>query len=215
MRRAVLIAATVALAAALAAQETRKDLPYAKIDGVDPKLTSLDVYAPKEGKDCPVMVFIHGGAWQGGDKAFAGAMPRYFTRGGYVFVSVNYRVAPAAKHPAQIEDVAKAISWVHAHAAEFGGDAKKLFVMGHSAGAHLAALVATDARRLKAEGLDLSAIKGAVLLDTEAYDLPALAKRFGGQLPEVWSAAFTQDPHVWADASPATHVMPSPFRDIS
>ena len=102
------------------------DVPYATIEGVDPKLLSLDLYAPQNAGRQPVMVMIHGGGWRNGDKANAG-MTRtkvpFFVGRGYVYVSINYRLssAPDVKHPLHVQDVAAALAWVHDHVAEYGG----------------------------------------------------------------------------------------------
>jgi dienelactone hydrolase len=98
--------------------------------------------------------------------------PQAFADKGFVFVSVNYRLLPKATIKQMAEDVAKAIRWVHDHARDHGGDPNTIIVMGHSAGAQLAALVCTDERYLKTEGLPLSVIKGCVPVDGDTYDVP-------------------------------------------
>ena len=150
-----------------------RDVPYAAPGG-DPKLNSLDIYAPEGKTKCPVVVFIHGGGWQIGDKrSGAQAKGKGFPEQGYVFVSINYRLAPKVKHPVLAQDVAKAIAYVHANIGKYGGDPDRIFVMGHSAGAHLAALVSTDDRYLNAEGLTLKTLRGTILLDGGSYDMSA------------------------------------------
>ncbi|MBN8457255.1 MAG: alpha/beta hydrolase fold domain-containing protein [Verrucomicrobia bacterium] len=186
--------------------KTVLDLPYAKIEGVEPNLTSLDIYAPPNATNAPILVWVHGGGWARGDKAQVASLPAAFVREGYVVAAVNYRLVPAVKFDAQAQDVAAAIAWLRKHAQEYGAAPDKIFLMGHSAGAHLVALVGTDESYLKAHGLSLSALRGVVPLDTEAYDLSGFAARFGGKLPELYAAPFTQDPATWAKASPATHV---------
>jgi acetyl esterase/lipase len=184
---------------------------YAEAAGVAPNLLSLDAYSPKDDQKHPVMIMIHGGGWRAGDKANAGVAEvksRHFVAAGYVFVSINYRLSPAVVHPVHVQDVAKAVAWVHTNIARHGGDPDRLFLIGHSAGAHLAALVASDERRLKAEGKDLGILKGVVLLDGAAYDLPDQMKRrdiapAGGATYEI---AFGKDETAWADASPRLHV---------
>lgn len=83
------------------------NLPYATLPGVDPDLLSLDLYAPATGQNHPVIVMVHGGGWQWGDKANANvaAQKVRFVAAGYIFVSVNYRLSPAVKHPAHVQDV--------------------------------------------------------------------------------------------------------------
>src|SRR5687768_3490546 len=133
---------------------------------------SLDVYSPREGKGHPIVFWIHGGGWQAGDKADGQQKPQAFVDAGFVFVSTNYRFVPQVGIREMAGDVAKSIRWVHDHAAEFGGDGKTIFVMGHSAGAQLAALVCTDDRYLKGEGLSLAIVKGCVPVDGDTYDVP-------------------------------------------
>lgn len=171
--------------------------------GGDAKLNGLDIYAPKNAQKCPVVVFIHGGGWSIGDKNNAAqAKAEAFGRQDYVFVSINYRLAPAVKHPIMEQDVASALAWVHKNIASYHGDPARVFVMGHSAGAHLAALVSTDERYLKKEGLGLDALSGTILLDSASYDLTA--PRVAGE--EMNEQAFGTDPAVRRDASPLFHV---------
>lgn len=145
-----------------------KDVSYA-----EPKSErrSLDVYAPAEGKNLPVVVWIHGGGWRRGDKiSGARGKPEMFNSRGFVLVAINYRFVPEVTIQQQTGDVAKAIRWGHDHAKEYGGDGESIFVMGHSAGAHLAALVCTDDQYLKAEGLSFNILKGCVPVDVSMYD---------------------------------------------
>lgn len=133
---------------------------------------TLDVYAPAAGKNRPVAIWIHGGGWHSGDKKDVASKPQAFTDRGFVFVSINYRLWPSVTIRQIAEDVAKAIRWTHEHAAEYGGDPNRLIVLGHSAGAQLAALVCTDDRYLKAEKLSFAVIKGCVPVDGDTFDLP-------------------------------------------
>jgi arylformamidase len=192
------------------------DIRYANTPGVDAKSQSLDIYAPKDAKNAPVIVFIHGGGWRNGDKSNpgVGSQPAaHFCAQGFVFVSINYRLTPAGRHPANIQDVAKAVAWVHDHIAEYGGDPAQINIMGHSAGAHLAALVATDETRLRAEGKPLSIVKRAILLDTAAYDIPRYLTGFretrgASPMRQLYTNAFGDTEEQWRDASPQAHVAP-------
>lgn len=132
----------------------------------------LDVYTSTEGSNKPVVVWIHGGGWQAGDKSDVAAKPWAFVDRGFVFVAINYRFIPNVKMKQIAEDVAKAVRWSHDNAKKYGGDPQSMFLMGHSAGASLTALVCTDDRYLKAEGLSLSIFKGCVPVDGDAYDVP-------------------------------------------
>jgi acetyl esterase/lipase len=178
MRRSAALA-VLALASPLLAAEPKVHRGLAYADTRSERQT-LDVYTPAEGKNRPVVVWIHGGGWHSGDKKDVKQKPRAFTDKGFVFVSINYRLqvwtyphrSPGVTIKQIAEDVAKAIHWTHDHAGDFGGDPSAIFVMGHSAGAQLAALVCTDNRYLKAEKLSLSIIKGCVPVDGDTYDLP-------------------------------------------
>jgi acetyl esterase/lipase len=193
------------------AQEIRRDIPYVK--DAD-KLQTLDVYAPSNAKNLPVVFWIHGGGWQGGDKAEVYDKPKVFTGKGFLLVSVNYRLLPKVDMATLTRDVAKSLRWVHDHIAEYGGDPKRILVMGHSAGAQLAALLCTDERWLKAEGLSFAIIKGCVPVDGDTYDIPAMIevaetrmRAHGLPLPKFGHRIkFGNDPAKHKDFSAVTHV---------
>jgi arylformamidase len=159
--------ATVLLPPNADEMKVHKSLAYA-----EPKNDQqmLDVYAAPGGKGLPVVVWIHGGGWMYGDKSEVHKKPQGFVDKGFVFVSINYRLFPKVTLKEIAQDVAKAIRWVHDHAKEYGGDGDRLVVAGHSAGAQLAALVCTDERYLKAEGLPLTIVKACVPVDGDTYD---------------------------------------------
>ena len=132
---------------------------------------------------------------------------------GYVFVSTNYRLLPNVDMETIVRDVAKSIRWVHDHIAEYGGDPNRLVVMGHSAGAQLAALICTDDRYLKAEGLSLAIIKGCMPVDGDTYDVPLMIetgtrrKALGQPNPKFGHyEKFGSDPAKHRDFSAVNHV---------
>ena len=187
-----------------------KNVAYLSVPGSDLKLNTLDIYAPSTGTEHPVIIWVHGGGWQTGDKAPVYTKAKRFTHAGFVFISVNYRLSPAVKHPVHVQDVATATAWVYAHAADYGVNPNRIFLMGHSSGAHLAALVATDDRYLKAAGADLRILKGCIALDSGSYDIPAML----AEAPRYRSfveAAFGNNPEAWKAASPTAHVMSGKF----
>jgi acetyl esterase/lipase len=148
---------------------------------------------------------------KGGDKAHPGITvlkPDFFLSRGYVFASVNYCLAPEKKHPAQAEDTAAAIAWLHDHAAEFGGDPDRLFLIGISAGAQLAAVVSTNERFLAAHRKALGIIRGAVILDIGSFDIPTLMEQAGERAPEMYRDTFRDGGtrEDWIDCSPFYHV---------
>src|SRR5713226_6741441 len=162
---------TVAFLSEAPAQDVKRNIPYAEPAH---ERQALDVSSPHDAKNLPVVFWIHGGGWQTGDKASVQIKPQAFVDKGFIFVSTNYRLLPNVDMATLVRDVAKSIRWVHDHIAEYGGDPKRLFVMGHSAGAQLAALVCIDDRYLQAEGFSLAIIKGCVPVDGDTYDVPLM-----------------------------------------
>ena len=167
----LLLAAVLILASAAGAQNVRRDIPYA---GADDAKRTLDVYAPAGAKNLPVVFWIHGGGWQTGDKSDVKLKPQAFMDKGFVFVSTNYRLLPAVDMGALIRDVAQSFRWVEDHVAEYGGDPKRVLVGGHSAGAQLAAILCTDEKYLKEQGVSFDVLKGCVPVDGDTYDIPAI-----------------------------------------
>lgn len=182
------------------------DVQYANTDEASAPFQKLNIYAPKEAKDLPVVIFVHGGGWTRGDRTLVGAQPKLFNDNGFVLVSVEYRLSPQFKHPAHVDDVAAAVAWVHTNIADYGGDPKRLFIMGHSAGSHLAALVATDPRPLAKVGLKPDVFRGAIMLDGSAYDIPDRIQKGAEKLAENCRRAFGEDSVAQADASPVNHI---------
>lgn len=193
------------------AQTVKRDIPYAS-PAADRQV--LDLYAPADAKALPVVFWIHGGGWQAGDKSGVQVKPQFFMEKGFVFVSTNYRLLPNVDMETIIRDVAKSIRWVHDHIAEHGGDPQRLYVMGHSAGAQLAAIVCTDDRYLKAEGLSLAIAKGCVPVDGDTFDVPAIietaeTRRRVHGLPQAkvgHREKFGNSPEKHRDFSAVTHV---------
>lgn len=211
MRLLLSLLTLCAFTAGARAQNVKRDIPYVA-NGHERQV--LDVYAPKDAKGAPVVFWIHGGGWQAGDKKDVQVKPQAFNDKGFVFVAPNYRLLPAVDMKTIIEDVAKALRWTHDHAAEHGGDPRSILVMGHSAGAQLAALLCTDDRYLKAEKLSLDVIKGCVPVDGDTFDVPAIiataeARWKAHGLPPAkfgHREKFGNDPEKHKDFSAVTHV---------
>src|SRR5438034_4876641 len=193
------------------AQDVKRNIPYAE---PAQERQVLDVYSPQNAKNLPVVFWIHGGGWQTGDKTSVQIKPQAFMDKGFIFVSTNYRLLPSVDMATIVRDIAKSIRWLHDHSAEHGGDPKRLFIMGHSAGAQLAALICTDDRYLKAEGLSLALIKGCVPVDGDTYDVPAIietaeTRRRVHGLPQAKFSdreKLGNDPAKHRDFSAVTHV---------
>jgi arylformamidase len=203
MRFTISLAGLLLASSLLAAEpKVSRDLPYAKPKN---KRQTLDVYAPAEGTKHPIIVWLHGGGWQRGDKSEVDVKPRAFVEKGFVFVSVNYRLLYDVTIKQMAGDVARAIRWVHDHAKDYRGDPDTLLVMGHSAGAQLAALVCTDGSYLKAEKLSLSVIKGCVPVDGDTYDVPMQIKTVEKRRADIYTKKFG-DADSQKELSPVTHV---------
>jgi acetyl esterase/lipase len=110
---------------------------------------TLDIYRPVDAAAAPVVVFFYGGSWQSGSKSIYQFVATALARRGYVTIVPDYRVYPEVRYPEFLDDGARAVRWAKDNAARFGGDPQKLFVMGHSAGAYIAAMLALDGRWLQ------------------------------------------------------------------
>jgi acetyl esterase/lipase len=176
-RRAALLALAAAPLAA-AAPPAPVEVAY----GAHPR-HRLDLY-PRPGlARAPMLLFVHGGGWRFGDKRGVGALPAFAERHGLLLASANYRLAPEVNARGCAEDVAAAAAWLLAHGAEHGGDPGRLFLMGHSAGAHLVALVGIDPAYLAARGRKPSDLAGVIPVDGAGYDAPRqMADEGGGPL---------------------------------
>jgi len=185
---------------------------YIEREGTPARRTSLDVHRPAvrdRDNPMPILIFVHGGGWSNGDKAGVGHKPAWAARNGWVFVSVNYRLSPDVIHPEHARDVAAAIAWVKANASTFNGDPERIAIMGHSAGAHLAAIVSSDESLLAEHALTPADLSAAVLLDGAAYNLPRRMKiPPNGRLGDMYAMAFGKDPELWERASPTLQAKP-------
>jgi len=156
----------------------------------------LDVYIPPGARNAPILIMVHGGAWMIGDKANTGSienkLKHWLTRG-WIVVSVNYRMLPDAMAYEQAQDVAEAVQWAQGYAEDWGGDPRKIILMGHSAGAHLVALVSSNPEMVGQPWA------GTVVLDSAAMQVSAT---MAGRHPRFYDQAFGTDPAYWAKASP-------------
>ncbi len=162
--------------------------------------------APSPSTRVPLMIFVHGGGWSIGDKSSGtGTKPEFFKAQGFAFASLNYRLVPSVKPDDQARDLAKAVFFLRQQAAKLGLDPDHIVMMGHSAGAHLAALLSSDTRYLSEAGVPLSAIYGTVLLDGAGYNVPKQMGSKGTKLLSMYEAAFTKDEATQLRLSPITY----------
>ncbi|XWW45337.1 alpha/beta hydrolase [Fibrella sp. USSR17] len=168
----------------------------------------LDVYRPnkKTDKPYPVVVFIHGGNWNSGSKNIYWFIGRRLASQGVVAVVISYRLAPAVQVPAMADDCAQAVAWTSQHIAEYGGDPNRIYVMGHSAGGGLAALLATDNVLFTKLGLATNPVKGAILDDPAGINMYDYLKKMEFPSDKQYLISFGTDPAGWRAMSPLYNV---------
>ncbi len=186
----LVLGASLTSARAARAQET---LSY----GADPAQV-LDVYPGQGPRPHELVIVVHGGGWQHGDRRGGRLAAGYLNRLGYTVASIDYRLNPPADGTAQAEDVAHAAAFLVKHAANVGIDPRGFALMGHSAGGHLVALLGTDAHYLTQAGLNPAQLKAVITLDG-VFDLPRYMPKFSGRLA---AALFGPKPQDWARFSP-------------
>ena len=198
-----------------AARPSRRtaDVPYvpATTPGFDAKYNLLDVYAPKKAGPAagyPVVLFIHGGSWTSGDKNFYSFIGRRLAKQGVVGVIISYRLAPKVHVPEQAADCARALAWTVHNIKSYGGDPARVFVMGHSAGGGLAALLATDDALLARNGLPQNPVRGVILDDPAGLDMYDYLKKMQYPGDEKYLVSFTKDPAVWHENSAIYKIRP-------
>ncbi len=155
----------------------------------------LDIYTAPGAKGQPVVMFVHGGGWENGNRGYVQKKPEFFLKNGYVFVSIDYRMLPEAEVATQAKDVEAAYAYVRKNIAAHGGDPARIAVMGHSAGCHLTALTGMRG--------GLPGVSALVLSDVEIYDVEALMQ--SGKKQKIYGEAFS-DPSQWRALSPTTYI---------
>lgn len=165
----------------------------------------IELYLPdsaRPAKGRPLLVYVHGGGWQNGSKDMVQLKPDFANAQGWAFASVGYRLLPESPVEQQAADIATAVLRLKSDAARLGIDAGRIVLMGHSAGAHLSALVGTDPQWL---GGDMSALAGVILLDGAAYDVAEQMKQAAFMTKRTYEPAFGTDPARQARLSPTLH----------
>src|SRR4051812_37959849 len=137
--------------------DRRADVPYGGL----PR-QSLDVYVPRGARDRPIIVFWYGGGFENGRKSYYRFVGATLAEAGYVAALPDYRVYPEVKFPGFVDDGAQALAWVLEHATEIGGDPRRIYLAGHSAGAHIAAMLAYDPARLERAGIPRDTVRGFI-----------------------------------------------------
>lgn len=175
-----------------------KDLDY--VDGTEyaEGKDRLDLYLPEGKERFPVVVFFHGGGLLGGDKSGSEHVGMALASEGYGAAIANYRLSPTVAHPEHAEDAARAIAWVQKNIESYGGNPRKIFLSGHSAGGYLAALLALDSSYLEKEGIPPGVIAGSIPI-AGFFDVVLVAP---DRPKDVWG----EDESVWRQASATEYV---------
>jgi alpha-beta hydrolase superfamily lysophospholipase len=200
------------VAKAAPAVRVLKDLPYKAGEGLDEyerARCKLDLYLP-DAKGFATVVWFYGGGMEGGEKGGRGnvAIAQTLARSGVACAVVNYRLSPKAKYPAYLDDAAAGVAWALGHVTEHGGDAKRVFVSGHSAGAYLAAQVGFDPKFLKKYGVTSDRLAGIVPVSPQVFTHFTIRKERGVPNPQTTPVIDDDAPayHARADG-PATLIL--------
>ncbi|MDP8254758.1 MAG: alpha/beta hydrolase [Candidatus Alcyoniella australis] len=209
----LILLATLCLALSAQAADLReaRDISYFQGDQQDWEYHLLDVFSPLGPGPYPVLIFVHGGAWRIGDKDNPPhtALARNFAQLGFVCVSINYRLTPRVAFPEHARDVAQAVAWTVNNVASYGGDPQKIVISGHSAGAHLATIVALDPQYLAQVGLTPQVFSGAIGF-SGPYDIANSISnaKSGNMTRRKLEGVFGDDPAMWDEYSPIHHASP-------
>ena len=223
-------AALLTLPVGAVAAQSNPGISY-DLDGTTAKpatLNQLDLYTPNglaAGAGRPVVVYVHGGGWHRGDKGHQITdKVNLFTGAGYVFASVNYRLSPnpidpsypadRIRFPVQQSDVAEAIAWLDRNVATYGGDPRRILLIGHSAGAQIVALLTTDPSFVAGWGVDPAHLLGTVALDGDAYDVTERVTTGGNDIRDLIYNGFATPAEnaaegTWATASAILYADPA------
>lgn len=183
-----------------------RNLSYEKAGGSLSR-RKLDLFIPKsaEARKWPVLIYIHGGAWVSGDKSQYSDLAESMAKRGLALAVMNYRLASSGhQHPAPLEDCARAIAWLRESAEKYSLNSSRISLCGHSAGAHIAAMIALDPSYLAAEGLKLNVISAVIGIEG-IYDIPQLIKVWPAYDRQFIRRAFAE-PENWEKSSPQSHV---------
>ncbi|WP_342331522.1 alpha/beta hydrolase [Pedobacter sp. FW305-3-2-15-E-R2A2] len=200
----MLLAFTSSIVTLSAKVKVAKDIDYGADKG---KISNqLNVYYPASLEKKDVLIFIHGGSWSSGKKETYWWLGRNLARKGLVAVTINYGLAPDQQYGQMATDCANSVKWVYDHIADYGGNPERIFLMGHSAGGHLAALINADPQYLKNAGFR-GKINGVILNDAFGLDMNEyLSKAEHDNNYRNFIRTFTSSPEVWTKGSPLNYL---------
>ena len=186
------------------AVEIQKDIQYSPVDKGE--YNKLDVYYPRiKGDAKDVIIFIHGGSWRSGSKKDYWWLGRNFARKNTVAVIINYPLSPKSEYEEMAFDCAEAVKWVQSNISKYGGNSKRIFLMGHSAGAHLSALINQDKRFFAKAGIK-NPLRGVILNDAFGLDMyQYITTDINSEHIPGFMETFTTNQEVWKKASPMNY----------
>lgn len=182
------------------ASKKYKNVAYLKPNNTSEKQPTLNVFVPRNKKSIknPVLLFVHGGNWNSGDKKMYGFFGRNFAKKGITTVIVGYSLSPESNYDAMAKQVAEAVQWTKNNISTYKGDPESLYLTGHSAGGHLIALVVTNPKYLK----DANIIKGVILNDAAGLDINHYLEGNPPTAQDDYVKTWSENPENWKDASP-------------
>ncbi|MDN3493041.1 alpha/beta hydrolase [Winogradskyella bathintestinalis] len=181
------------------ASKKYKDIPYQDNETVN-NSHQLNVFKPRNSsiKKQPVVIFVHGGYWTEGDKDIYGFLGRNFAKNDIVTVIPSYTLSPNGNYNTMAHNVVEALKWTENNIESFGGNSEQIYLMGHSAGGHLIALVTTNPKYSE----DTNSVKGVILNDAAGLDMYSYLQKNPPTTEYHYLTTWTKDPKLWKDASP-------------
>ena len=191
---------SILLSLSSCASKKYKNISYLAENNSVKKNPTLNIFSPRNSKyqNNSVLVFVHGGNWNSGDKKLYGFFGRNFAKKGVTTVIVGYTLSPDASFKEMAIEVAKAVEWTKENISKYKGNPNEIFLTGHSAGGHLVALVSTNTKYLK----DKSIIKGIILNDAAGLDMKHYLEESPPSDQDNYLATWSNKPEEWEDASP-------------
>ncbi|MCE3280099.1 MAG: esterase [Bacteroidetes bacterium] len=204
MRRScfILLSAATALLLSSCSVNCHKNITYLTADKASQKDLKLDVFSPKkieEKKD--VFVFLHGGGWRHGKKSMYTFFGKRMAKKGVIGVNISYPLSPDADYDGMAEASAHAIKWIKENISKYGGDPERIFISGHSAGGHLAALITVKQEYFQELNLK-DPVKGVILIDAAGLDMYNYLKKQADKGNTQYQSVFTTNPENWKRGSP-------------
>jgi acetyl esterase/lipase len=179
-------------------------LDHGKYKGVEPQ--ALNIFAPRHSQQPKeVLLFIHGGSWNSGKRSLYNFLGNRMARKGIVTVIIDYPLSPAVTYHEMVKASAEAVLWTKNNIKQYGGDPDKIFLSGHSAGGHIAALLTVANTYLDSLGIH-NTVKGTILIDAAGLDMYTYLKERNLPAQHSYIRTFTNNPEIWKEASPIYHL---------